>query len=747
MLEITTLGRIDVHGPSVQPARGGSCAILQQTKPLAVLMFLATAGRGRIARSQLLRWFWPGRDEARARNALSKTLGRIRDAVGPVVLADAREVSVVEGAIRTDIAAFDAAIGRGDVEAALALYEGDFLGHFTLPGLPDFEDWLDGMRVRLRRQAVELAVGRARRQAAAGDVAPAISVLERATMWEPSNESLARDLIARLAQSGDRARALAVYERLVHTLALQLDTSPDAETEVLVAAVRAHRPIVLADPASKAGAHLSEWPQAIAVLPFANLTGDAEQDYFADGMTEALITELARSSPCRVISRQSVLGYRGSRSSLQEIARTLDVDAVVEGSVMRDAAHVRVTAQLVRVEPEAHLWAGTFDRSVRDILVLHRDVACAIVDAIAAIANGSRGRSAERNGNIAGIDRARSHAKRARTVDPIAYEEYLKGRHFSLWPPQMERAIAHYHRAIERDPEHAQAWAGLAAAYANLTMFAYLSPADAFPQLRRATERALALDPQLGDALAMRGMYRMLADRDWTGAREDLTEAVERVPHGLDAQLALGLFLAAMGEFDAALDGLRTAATLDPIGATPRFAIAWCLYRARRYRASLDELDGILELHPHFALAYPYAAIASALLGDAEAARDAARQGIERLPDDHAALALGAAAFGSIGLPGEGRDALNRLIELGSRRYLDPWAVGIAHAGLGDIDAAAAWFRRMYDERSPSAFCVRHDPLLDPVREHPVFRDVLRRLAFPAPLAAGAATGRVDPGT
>jgi tetratricopeptide (TPR) repeat protein len=136
-------------------------------------------------------------------------------------------------------------------------------------------------------------------------------------------------------------------------------------------------------------------------------------------------------------------------------------------------------------------------------------------------------------------------------------------------------------------------------------------------------------------------------------------------------------------------------------------------------------------LHPEFALAYPYIGLNCALLGESEPAREAARRGIERLPDDHETLALGAAVFGLTGSEQEGQDAFDRLVAIGSRHYLDPWAVGAACAGLGNLDTAAHWFRRMYDERSPSAFCVRHDPLLDPLHEHPVFRDVLRRLAFP----------------
>lgn len=732
MLDITTLGRIDVRGPSVPGLGGGSPSLLRQTKPLAVLLYLATRGGGAITRNQLLRLFWPDRDCHQARNALSKTLGRIRAAVGEgVLIASPQDVTIAFDAIRTDVAAFDAAAARDNVEVALALYGGDFLPELTLPNLIEFEQWLDAMRGRLRRRAVELARSHARQQLARGEAVSAIATLERTFAWDAANESVGRDLIAMLAQAGDTARALAEYQRLERALTIQLDTTPAPETRALAERVRAHRPIIaFPDDALSETVTTGRgagWPHAIAVLPFANLTGNPEQDYFADGMTEALITELARRSHCRVISRQSVLGYRGSRQSLQEIARALDVDAVIEGSVIRNGEHVRVTAQLVRVEPEAHLWADTFDRTVPDILALHADVARAIVDAFRACANGSSAATEGGSGRASYI----VQAEHGGAVDPIAYEAYLKGRHFSLRPPQMDRAIAHYRMAIDRDPQHAPSWAGLAAAYANLTLFAYLSPADAFPHLRHAMEKAIALDPELGDAIAMRGMYRMLADRDWAGARTDFFDAVRHSSQGLEARLALGLFLAAMGEFDAALTHLRIAALLDPLGPATRFTLAWCLYRARQYRASIHELDTILELHAEFALAYPYLALNYALLEEGGPAQAAARRGIERLPDDHETLALGAAVFGLTGSEQEGQDAFDRLVTIGSKRYLDPWAVGAACTGLGNLDTAAQWFRRMYDERSPSAFCICHDPLLDPLHEHPVFRDVLRRLAFP----------------
>jgi TolB-like protein/Tfp pilus assembly protein PilF len=597
------------------------------------------------------------------------------------------------------------------------------------------------MRTRLSRRAAALARRHAQRLMNDGAGLDAVTTLERAVEWQPVDESLSCDLIVSYARVGQATHALTEYHRLERSLAGQLGTSPAAATRALAERVRARRPVSSSvDPAAPAGAVALEtahsaWPQALAVLPFANLSGDAEEDYFADGMTEALITELALRSKFRVISRQSVLAFRDSRQSLREIARALEVDAVIEGSVLRDEDRVRITAQLVRVEPEAHLWASTFDRTVSSVLALHADTARSIVEAIDGLAaNASQvktGVGFRHSGLVRPPHKAQAEP---RSVEPVAYEAYLKGRHFSRNLPDTYRAIAHYQRAVESDTSYAPAWAGLASAYASLAMFAYLSPADAFPPLRRALEQALALDPTHGETVAVHGVYRMLADRDWSGARRDFTRAVEQSPNSLDVRINYALFLGAMGEFDAALIQQREAATLDPIGPITRFVLAWCLYKAGQHRASIRELELILELHPHFALAYPYLAVNHALLGDAARAAEAARQSIECLPYDHDALAHAAAAFGRIGAVREGHQALERLLAIGSQRYLDPWAVGIAQAGLGDRDAAAHWFRRMYDERSPSAFCVRHDPLLDPLREHPVFREVVRRLAFPAPI-------------
>jgi TolB-like protein len=393
---------------------------------------------------------------------LSKTLGRIRAALGDgVVAADAKDVGIAEAKVRTDLAAFEAAAARDDGEAALALYRGDFLHGLTLPESVAFEQWLDAMRARLRRRAAALARRQARQLLARGDAEAAVAALERAIEWQPADESLSSDLMAALAQAGDVTRALLEFERLEQALAVQVGTSPAGATRALAERIRARRavasPAEFATPDGALAGAVSDrsWPRALAVLPFANLSGDAEQDYFADGMTDALITEFARQSPCRVISRQSVLGFRNSRQSMQEIARALDVDAVIEGSVLCDGDRVRITAQLVRVEPEAHLWAQAFDRTVSDVLSLHAEIGEFIVDAI-------RRAATHRDGSSPSAD-ANPHVlpgQRRASVDREAYEAYLKGRHFSLRPPHMDRAIAHYLAAVEHDPHYGPAWAG-----------------------------------------------------------------------------------------------------------------------------------------------------------------------------------------------------------------------------------------------------------------------------------------------
>jgi TolB-like protein len=723
MLELKTLGRRELRSTGSARTRGHDPAsLLRQPKPFALFAYLAVGARDLCRRDSLLALFWPELDETRARNALSQTLRRIRSAVGGDVvrMVGSQEVGIEAGAVRVDLTEFEDAASDGRLDVALDLYAGQFLPGFHLAGADGFERWLDEVRARSMRRAVRVASDLAARLESRREFASAVAILERVSRWGPTDETITRRLMTVLAHVGDNARALEEYSRLERALKAELDTTVSPETHALAQRIRRRQRVQGEDREDSV-------IRSVAVLPFANLMGDPEQEYFVDGMTDAVITALARSTTTRVISRQSVLLFKGSTRPMGEIARELGVDALMEGSVTRGDDRVRITVQLVRADPEEHLWADAFERELRDIVSLHADIATRIAASIGdtAVLDGKHPPSDVATNGETGQPPAST------TIVPAAYEAYLKGRHFSLRLPDVEKAIGFFNASIEHDSRYAPAWAGLGAAYATLVMFAYVSPADGFPPLRRAARRALELDPALGEAHALLGIHRMLADRDWPGAEVDLDRGVRHATTSPEVHTYRAIFLGAMGRFEEAFSEARCGIALDPLSPSARFTLPWCQYKAGLHHEAIRELQTILELHPHFALAFPHLALNHALLGETDSAIAAVRRGLQLLPEDHEMLALGAAALGRCGATEEAVRAISRLLAIAERRYLDPWAVGIAYVGLGKEDEAMQWFQRMYDERSPSAFCVKEDPLLDSLRSLPKFHGVVQRLAFP----------------
>ncbi|MGH7696731.1 MAG: BTAD domain-containing putative transcriptional regulator [Gemmatimonadaceae bacterium] len=696
MYELTTLGQLRLS--RVAPGREQAAAQLQQRpKHFALLLYLALQNGRASQRDTLLALFWPELDEAHARNALSKTLGRVRSALGDGVVRalGAQELSLSPGAVRVDVTAFRAALARNDWAHALELYRGDFLHGFHLAATPAFEVWSQDLRRQLRSEVLSAAQRLADEQERANDARAAIVSLQKALAIRPTDEGVVRRIMTLLHQSGDRAAALKTYQELEEALKTELDATPGEASRELALRIRGSTTI-----------------QSLAVMPFANLTGFADQQHLADGLTDLVITELARTRVARITSRQSSLQLAGC--SLAEVARLLEVDAVIEGTLTRFGDRLTVSAQLVRVEPETHLWAERLGATVGDIPSVAERVAGAVDAQL-------RGTAAEPHPT-----RDRPHT----AVDAAAVEAYLTGRHFSVMLPQLGKAIAAYSEAIERAPNFAAAWAGLASAFAILTLLAHGSPDDLFPPFRQAAEQAVRLDPDLGEAHTSLGLYRMLAERDWQGADHALRVGAE-LAGSAEPLIHRAIFLAAMGRFAEASSLTRSARGLDPLGASVLFAAAWCDYKAGAHNESIHKLRALLDLHPHFGIGYVYLGLNLALLGQSSDAAVAVRQGLELLPNNAEGLALGAAALARAEHESEAAFVLQRLLALAETQYLDPWAVAAAYAGLGNVDEAVSWFRRMYDERSPSAFCIAHDPLLDDLRDEPRFREVVRRLAFP----------------
>ena len=450
---------------------------------------------------------------------------------------------------------------------------------------------------------------------------------------------------------------------------------------------------------------------ALAVLPLENLSGDPTQEYFADGMTEALIGNLARIRALRVVSRTSVMRFKGAARSLPEIARTLKVDAVVEGSVHRSGDRVRITVQLVDAPADTHLWAREYERELTDVLKLQGEVAHAVAEEI--------------HVQITAEERARLTS--AGAVNPAAYQEYLLGQHY-LWrlnEEDLSRAIDHFERAIRLDSTYAAAHAGLSHAWWWRGIHGSKTVKQVESPSRAAARRALELDPQLAEAHVSTGRIKFNYDWDWIGAEKDFGRALELDPNSLDAHFFHGMLFMALGRFPEAIAHIERAEQLDPLSATVQSAFGRILYRARRFEEAMVHLNQAIELDPQNAPYYRLADVMEEMGRYAEAIA-LNEKGDKLRGQTPVAEPNTARIYARMGRTGEAQDLLAR--QHASKPAL--FASATAYAALGDKDEAFRLLFKLADERDSLNY-VKTDPRLDSLHSDPRWHVLLRRMNFP----------------
>ena len=457
--------------------------------------------------------------------------------------------------------------------------------------------------------------------------------------------------------------------------------------------------------------------QSIAVLPLENLSRDPEQEYFADGMTEALITDLGKISALRVISRTSVMQYKGTKKPLPEIARELKVDAVLEGTVARSGSRVRITANLLHAPTDRHLWAETYEGDLGDVLALQGEVARAIADQIRIKL------TPEEQGRFAP----------PRPVNPEAHEAYLKGRYY--WNLRTEdglkKSIEYFQQAIEKDPGYTRAYAGLADSYAVSVMWGFAPPREAYPRAKAAALKALQVDHTQAEPHASLGVAKVDFDFDFVGAEKEYKLAVKLDPSYATAHVWYAVYLALVGRHNEAFTEIKRAQELDPLSLSISAVGAAVFLYARRYDEAVAECQRTLELKPDFYLAHYY-------LGEVYEQQKLYAQAIGEYQKALAlepgnsivgtALACGYAAAGK---RSEALKHVSRLKQLSRRRYVSPYAIACIYAALGDVDQACAWLEKAYEDRSYGLYSLKVNPRFDLLRSDPRFQDLLRRMNFP----------------
>ena len=737
-----------------------------QRHRIALLALLALAPHGRLGRDKLIATLWPESDADQGRNLLKVATYVLRSALGDdVLLSTGDELRLNPDVVGTDVADFEAALAAGDHARAVALYEGPLLDGFFVSGAPEFEQWVGRERERLaraHRSAIEALAAAAE---ASRDWRAAISWWKTLAAQDPYDSRVAVRLMQALDAGGNRAGALqhaSVHQRLLQqefgvegapAIAALVERmrreppsyTPSVEAPPVLSAPPDATPAAVATVAAVADAPREEAPgersrpgrrwwvaaallvaafaavttwaamrpaadvdRSIVVLPFANLSASADDEYFSDGLTEEIIGRLAGVPGLRVISRTSAMHYKGTRMPLPEIARELGVAHILEGSVRRDGGRARVSAQLIDARDDRHLWAEHYELDVGDRLRVQERIAREVVDALELRLQ-------------AGVER---RLVRRGTSDPEAYELYQRGRY--LWNTRTReghrRAIEYFERAIARDTAYADAWAGLAHVYLTgyqLNLLA-MDEAEASARLRRAAERALALDEESADAhLAFAIALKWRGD--WRGAEREHRRTLALNPGHATARSWYSLLLRGMGRADEALREARTAATLDPFGIVITHNYGWQCFQSRDYACALEQFNRVIELSP-----YPgsvrWLGIVQSQAGRHDEAVASVQRAIALAPERGDFVADLAYVLARAGRGADARIALQRA----KAQPLEGFSIARAHVALGEADSAFAWLERSSWKWPHRAS--RDDPALDAVRDDPRFSRLSARV-------------------
>ena len=460
-------------------------------------------------------------------------------------------------------------------------------------------------------------------------------------------------------------------------------------------------------------------PASLVVLPLENLSGDPNQDYFADGMTDDLIANLAKIRSLRVISRSTAMAYKGTRRPLSQIARELHVDAVVEGTVLRAGDRVRITAELVQVSSDHHLWADTYESQMGDVLALQNRVSSAIVNEIRI--------------NLTPGDRERLAG--SPSVHPEAYENYLKGRYYwnKRTSQSLTRAIGYFGQAVQQDSRYALAYAGLADSYSILgaTIYGSVSTVEAAGKAKDAAEKALALDPQMAEAQTSLATVKFNYDWDWSGAESDFRRAIQLDPNYATAYQRYSLYLMAMGRVQNSLEQIDRARQLDPLSISINFSDGWRLYLARQYGNAAQQLRDTLEMDPSNGLVHLILGQTYEYMGNTEGALTEFREAARLSPGTPLMIAGLAAGYARSGNRPEALKLLASLSVQAQHEYVSPYYIAVVYAALGESNQALDWLDKAYADRSNGMVFLKMDPDLDPLRGNPRFNAIQKKLQFP----------------
>ena len=464
----------------------------------------------------------------------------------------------------------------------------------------------------------------------------------------------------------------------------------------------------------------------LAVLPFENLSGDPDRDYLAAGLTEETIASLGQVDPDRVsvISRTSMLFYQQAARPLSNIGSELDADYLLESSIRAENGLLRVTVKLIRVRDQVQVWSQIYNREPGSLLGLQQELSAAIAEQIRFTLS---------------PDRASALARRA-PRNPAVFDEYLRALNFAnqRTPPTTERAIEHYRRATQLDPDYALAWSGIADAYGGSPFNGDAPPLEVAPLALEAARQAVRADAELSEAQFVSGYVNWVLKWDWRAAEAGFRRALDLDPRNVRAQMVLGHALSQMGRHPEAAAAMRRAREIDPLSPMPYALSSQVAVQARDYPAALDHASQAIALDPQFWIGHIMRGQALGHLGQHEPALEALSRAARLSGDNSKAVSLQGYVLGRAGRRQEARQRLKALAGLSRKRFVPPYALALIHAGLDERDQAFEWLDRAVDVHDVHLIYLTVDPKWDPYRADPRFEALLERCGFTVPLKAAS---------
>jgi len=690
-------GDAPINGPPAQRHR------------VALLTLIVAAWPQPLSRDRAILLLWPERDTSNARRLLNLAVHVLRSTLGESAIASTADGLLLNPSrLSCDLHELRAAIATNASERIVQLYTGPLLDGFHLDDSVDFGYWLDERRAELNNAYTDALLALAAKQEEVGDVHGRVRTCLKLVATDPYSGAHVRILMHALNAAGDRASAIRHANEHGRRLRADLELQPDREVVALAEQLRS------AAARAQSGPNVPDRPRqpSVAVLPFLNLSADAENDYFADGITEDVIAHLSKIRALKVISRTSVMRFKQRQHSLKEIGTALGATTLLDGTVRHVGDHVRIVAKLIDIETDQHLWAETYDRHMTDIFSIQTDVALHIATALKA--------------ELSRDETARVHRKP--TNDVKAYQLYLQGRQWFIRYTRaaVDRGIEYLERAIALDPTFALAYANLAMIYTELAEAGTMAPNVAYGRAAEFAMEAMRLDPELGAAYCTMGHLKGIREFDWSGAEQNFKRALELSPNSSDTYDLYGRLCAALGRYDEALAFHDRARELDPL--VHRMDGVTTLLRAGRYAEAVHRAEDVLELDPNYDRMRATLGWAYFLSGRENEGLAELECAVSLSPENTMWLGQLGEAYALAGKTAKARKILRELEGLARSVYVSPFHLAYVYTGLGDTDRAMDWLERAMAERTGPTSSIKGSFLLASLQTHPRFRALLREM-------------------